>query len=106
MESVRCDLDGTVVPCAAGGSLMFAPKICLPALRTMQEEFGEVAYGRYGFADAFNPASGWVDPEVLGIDQGITLVSAENLRSRSVWKWFMASPAVQRAVGKVFEWTG
>jgi hypothetical protein len=40
------------------------------ALRTMLEEFGGVAYGRYGFADAFNPASGWVDPEVLGIDQG------------------------------------
>ncbi len=101
----RRDLDGTVVPCAVGGSLMFAPEICVPALRTMREDFGEVAYGRYGFADAFNPASGWVDPEVLGIDQGVTLLSAENLRSCQVWKWFMASPVIQRGVGKVFERT-
>jgi hypothetical protein len=101
----RRDLDGTVVPCAVGGSLMFAPEICVPALRAMREDFGEVAYGRYGFADAFNPASGWVDPEVLGIDQGVTLLSAENLRSRQVWKWFMASPVIQRGTGKVFERT-
>jgi len=97
------DLDGAVVPCAAGGSLMFAPEICLPALRTMWEDFGESAYGRYGFADAFHPVSGWVDPEVLGIDQGITLLSAENLRSRRVRNWFMQSPPIQRAIGKVFE---
>ena len=85
---------------------MFAPEICLPALRTMWEDFGESAYGRYGFADAFHPASGWVDPEVLGIDQGITLLSAENLRSRRVRNWFMQSPAIQRAIGKVFEPAG
>jgi hypothetical protein len=69
----------------------------------MQEDFGDAAYGRYGFADAFNPASGWVNPEVVGIDLGITLVSAENLRSRRVWNWFMQSAAIQRAVGQVFE---
>ena len=72
----------------------------------MQEDFGELAYGRYGFADAFHPATGWVDPEVLGIDQGIILLSAENLRSRGVWKWFMQSPAIQRAIGKVFQPAG
>jgi hypothetical protein len=99
----RRDLDGTIVPCAAGGSLMFAPHICLPALRTMQDDFGELVYGRYGFADAFHPGAGWVDPEVVGIDLGITLLSAENLRSRRVWNWFMQSPAIQRAIGKVFE---
>jgi hypothetical protein len=101
----RRDLDGTVVPCAAGGSLMFAPQICLPALRTMQNDFGDIAYGRYGFADAFHPPSGWVDPEVLGIDQGIILLSAENLRSGTVWKWFMQSPSIQRAISKVFQST-
>lgn len=103
IKQPRHDLDGTVVPCAAGGSLMFAPEICVPALRKMHEDFGERIYGRYGFADAFHPESGWVDPEVLGIDQGITLLSAENLRSRQVWKWFMQSPAIQGAIAKVFE---
>ena len=54
----RRDLDGTVVPCVAGGSLMFAPEICLPALRYMHENFAaQYIYGRYGFADAFQSAN-------------------------------------------------
>lgn len=92
------DIDGSVVPCAAGGSLMFAPDICIPALRTMREKFGGKIYGRYGFADAFNPNNGWVNPDVIGIDVGITLLSAENLRTGNVWKWYMRNPEVGRAM--------
>ncbi len=99
----RRDVDGTVVPCAAGGSLMFAPAICLPALRYMHEQFAQLIYGRYGFADAFNPQTLWVDPDVVGIDVGITLLSAENLRSGSVWRWFNRSPDVQRATEQLFQ---
>jgi hypothetical protein len=33
-----------------------------------------------------------------GIDVGITLLSAENLRSGFVWKWFMKNPEIQRAM--------
>ncbi len=98
----RRDVDGTVVPCAAGGSLMFAPEICLPALRTMHNQFGEYIYGRYGFADAFHPASLWVNPDVLGLDAGITLLSAENLRTGHVWEWFMAAAPIRRAVDRLF----
>ncbi|MDQ1523788.1 MAG: hypothetical protein QOE47_1712, partial [Pyrinomonadaceae bacterium] len=71
-------IDGTVVPCAAGGSLMFTPDISVPALRAMREQFGASVYGRYGFADAFNPNNGWVNPDVIGINLGIMLLSAEN----------------------------
>ena len=92
------DIDGTVVPCAAGGSLMFAPDICLPALRAMRQVYGERIYGRYGFADAFNPNTGWVDSDVIGIDLGITILSAENLRSGSVWGWIARSPEIRRAI--------
>jgi hypothetical protein len=99
----RRDLDGSIVPCAAGGSLMFAPEICLPALRYMREQFGEYIYGRYGFADAFNPQTLWVNSDVIGIDQGITLLSAENLRSGNVWRWFHRSPDVGRAMDRVFQ---
>ena len=99
----RRDVDGTVVPCAAGGSLMFAPEICLPALRYMRETFGQYIYGRYGFSDSFNPQILWVDPDVVGIDVGITLLSAENLRSRSVWRWFNRSPYIKRAVEQIFQ---
>jgi hypothetical protein len=93
--------DGTVVPSAAGGSLMFTPDICIPALRTMLLKYGKSIYGRYGFADAFNPNSGWVSPYVIGIDAGITLLSAENLRTGRVWQWFMANPAPEHALDLV-----
>jgi hypothetical protein len=91
-------IDGTVVPNAAAGSLMFTPDISLQALREMRERFGAAAYDRYGFADAFNPTTGWVDSDVIGIDVGITLLSAENLRSGRVWRWFMANPEITTAL--------
>lgn len=91
-------IDGSVVPCAAAGSLMFTPDITLPALREMKEKFGEKIYGRYGFTDAFNPTTGWVNPDVIGIDVGITLLSAENLRSGNVWRWFMRNAEIRRAM--------
>ena len=33
-------INGTLVPCAAAGSLMFAPEICLPVLRQMYSVYG------------------------------------------------------------------
>jgi hypothetical protein len=99
----RRDVDGTVVPSAPAGSLMFAPGICLPALRYMHEQFAQHVYGRYGFADSFNPQTLWVDPDVVGIDVGITLLSAENLRSGRVWHWFSRSRDVQRATDQLFQ---
>ncbi|HJR05762.1 MAG TPA: glucoamylase family protein [Pyrinomonadaceae bacterium] len=91
-------IDGTVVPCAAGGSLMLAPDIALPALRTIHDKYGTRIYGMYGFADAFNPNNGWVNPDVIGINLGIMLLSAENLRTGNVWRWFMQNPEIPRAL--------
>jgi hypothetical protein len=88
-------VDGTLVPCAPGGSLPFAPRECLAALRQMREVGGEKVWRRYGFVDAFNPQTGWVSPDVVGIDVGITLLMAENLRSGLVWRIFMKSPEVR-----------
>lgn len=94
-------IDGSVVPCAAGGSLMLAPDIALPALKAMRERFGERVYGRYGFADAFHPTDGWVNPDVIGINVGITLLSAENLQSENVWRWFMRNREINVAMNRV-----
>jgi len=90
--------DGTVVPCAPGGSLPFAPRDCLATLHAMRDFGGGKAWGCYGFADAFNPETGWVGQDVIGIDVGITLVMAENLRSGLVWRCFMRAPEVQRGM--------
>lgn len=91
-------IDGTVVPYAAGGSLMFTPDISIAALREMRERFGARVYGRYGFVDAFNPTSGWTDTDVIGIDAGITLLSAENARTGNVWRWFMRNREINKAM--------
>jgi hypothetical protein len=94
------DIDGSVVPAAAAGSLMFDPASTVPGLREMHRRFGDRIYGRYGFADAFHPTDGWVNPDVIGINLGITLLSAENLRTGHVWSWFMKNPEITNALYK------
>ncbi len=91
-------VDGTVAPCAAAGSLMFTPDISIPSLRAIQDQFGERVYGRYGFVDGYNPSVKWFDTDVVGIDAGISLLSAENLLTGNVWKWFMANEAPARGM--------
>ena len=92
------EIDGTLVPSAAGGSLMFTPELAVAALRAMNDKYGAKIYGRYGFVDAFNPGSGWVDTDVIGINAGIILLSAENARTGNVWRWFMRNPELPRAM--------
>ena len=94
-------IDGTIVPSAAGGSLMFTPEISVAALRGMREKYGERVYGIYAFVDAFNPNTGWVDSDVIGINVGIVLLSAENLRTGSVWRWFMKNREIPQAMEKI-----
>ena len=77
---------------------MFTPDICIAALRAMKERFGDRIYGHYGFTDAFHPTSGWVSSDLLGLDVGITLLSAENLRTGNLWKWFMRNSEISRAM--------
>jgi hypothetical protein len=91
-------IDGTLVPAAAGGSLMFTPQLSIAVLKRMREKFGDRVYGRYGFVDAFNPNTNWVDTDVIGIDVGILLLSAENARSGNVWRWFMRNAEIPRAM--------
>jgi len=90
--------DGTLVPCAPAGSLPFAPRECLTALERMRAIGGKDVWGRYGFADAFNPGTGWISPDVIGIDVGIMMVQAENLRTGFVWETFMRAPEVQKGM--------
>lgn len=94
-------IDGSIVPCAAAGSLMFQRATCLRALEEMKARFGERIWRRYGFVDAFHPLNGWTGPDVIGIDVGITLLAAENARSGAVWKWFMSYEPVREAVNRV-----
>jgi len=89
-------IDGTIVPCAAGGSLPFVPAECLAVLRNIRASYPK-AWQRYGFVDAFHPITGWYDPDVIGIDAGIMMLMAENQRSNFVWNTFMTSAEAQSA---------
>lgn len=94
-------LDGTVVPCATGGSLPFLFSDCMRVLRNIRGRYGDKAWNRYSFVDAFNPITGWYDKDVLGIDLGITMLMAENHRTGFIWETFMKNPEAQSAMQKV-----
>jgi hypothetical protein len=83
--------DGTLVPCAAGGSLVFLPGPCGTVLENMVRAYGSKVWSKYGFVDAFNPQTGWYSQWVLGIDLGIMLLMAENARTNSVWDLVMST---------------
>jgi hypothetical protein len=64
----------------------------------MHDRYGAKIYGRYGFIDAFNPKTGWIDTDIIGINAGIILLSAENMRSASIWRWFMSNREIPLAL--------
>ena len=90
-------IDGTIVPSAAGGSLPFAPAETLRVLRNIRNRY-PAAWTKYGFVNAFNPLKNWYDTDVIGIDTGIVLLMAENLRTGFVWDTFMKNPEAQRGM--------
>jgi hypothetical protein len=90
-------IDGTIVPSASAGSLPFLPQPVMRVLRTIKDRFPS-AWSKYGFVNAFNPLTKWYDSDVIGIDTGITLLMAENLRSGFVWNTFMKNEAAQRGM--------
>ncbi|HEU0141269.1 MAG TPA: glucoamylase family protein [Bryobacteraceae bacterium] len=91
-------IDGTVVPSAAGGSLAFLPRETLRVLKHIRSRYGERTWSRYGFVNAFNPMTEWYDTDVVGIDTGVTLLMAENLRTGFVWDAFSRNPEVVAAL--------
>ncbi len=93
--------DGTIAPTAAAGSIVFTPELSLKALRYMYENYKDRIWGKYGFTDAFNWDRKWVDPDVIGIDQGPIVLMIENARSELLWKLFMRHRAVIRGMEKI-----
>ncbi len=95
-DPTNSKIDGTLVPCAAGGSLVFLPDECSRVLETMLERYGKNVWTKYGFVDAFQPQADWSSPDVIGIDLGIMLLMAENFRTESPWRAMMQAPEVKR----------
>jgi len=96
------DDDGTIAPTAAGGSVVFAPEVCIPTLMAMKEKYGQSGlWGKYGFVDSFNPTLNWYNEDYLGIDQGPILLMIENLRSGLIWKYIMCDPVILKGLKRL-----
>jgi hypothetical protein len=92
-------IDGTVVPSASAGSLPFLTEPVMRVLRNIKEHYGR-AWCRYGFVNAFNPLKNWYDTDVVGIDVGITMLMAENVRTGFVWNTFMKNQEATRGMDR------
>jgi hypothetical protein len=97
--------DGTLAATAAGGSVAFAPEICIPALKAIRAKYGDKVWQKYGFLDSFNPSyitpetpNGWFDHDYIGIDQGPIAIMIENLRNGFVWKVMKKNPYVVKGL--------
>jgi len=69
-------IDGSIVPAASAGSLPFLFPESMAVLRNLRSYYGKPIWKKYGFVDAFNPLTGWVSKNVLGIDVGISMLMA------------------------------
>lgn len=98
--------DGTIAPTAAGGSVPFAPDICIPTLKHFWDDHHEELVRPYGFADAFNQSytwgegneRGWVDTDYIGIDQGPILIQIENHQTELIWSIMKQNPYLVRGL--------
>ena len=99
--------DGTVAGSATLTSLVFAPEIVLPAVRTLyaQATRGE---GRLLRASGFNATvnapeaesepEGWIAHGEFGLDQGLIVLMLENYRSGLLWRLGRTCPYIQRGL--------
>jgi hypothetical protein len=94
-------IDGTIVPAASAGSLPFVFNESYSVLRNLRAYYGKQIWKTYGFVDAFNPLTGWMSTDVIGIDVGISMLMAENARSQMVWNTFMRNKEVNIAMENV-----
>jgi hypothetical protein len=93
-------VDGSIVPCATGGSLAFLFDDCIRVLRNLRGPYREKVWKKYSFVDAFNPLTNWYDADVLGLDLGITMLMAENHRTGFVWEQFMKDEDAKRGMAR------
>jgi hypothetical protein len=91
-------IDGSIVPAASAGSLPFLFRESMTVLLNLRRYYGKQIWREYGFVDAFNPLTGWISRDVVGINVGIAMLMAENARSQFVWNTFMGNAEAQKAM--------
>jgi hypothetical protein len=92
--------DGTLSGSSMLSSLVFAPELVLPALRSLMAgspEGTDVLVRASGFNPTVTEAgpNGWVSQGAFGLDQGMIVLMIENYRSGLLWRLSRASPCIR-----------
>lgn len=93
--------DGTITPYASISSIVFAPEIVIPTIKSLNQKYGKGLWGPYGYFDAFNPTLNWFNKEYIGIAQGPLLLMIENFRSGLVWNYVMKDTVIQNGLKRL-----
>jgi hypothetical protein len=95
-EGCEPELEGTIAPTGAAGSIAFTPDESIAAMKYFYEEHPQL-WGEYGFWDSYNldVSPSWYSDHVIGIDKGITLLMIENYQTGLVWDLFMKNKYVK-----------
>ncbi|NWG27431.1 MAG: Tat pathway signal protein [Ignavibacteriaceae bacterium] len=93
--------DGTIAPYAAISSIVFAPEIVLPTIKSFNEKYGKWLWKEYGYVDSFNPTLNWFNKEYIGIDQGPMLLMIENFRTGLIWNYVMKDSVIQSGLTRL-----
>lgn len=90
------EVDGTVAPAGALGSIVFTPEQSKEALEYYYSIEGLV--GEYGLKDAYNLDQDWIANDYIGIDKGITLLMLANYENEAVWQLLMQNKYIQKGL--------
>jgi len=93
--------DGTITPYASISSIVFAPEIVIPTIKSFNEKYSKSLWGPYGYFDAFNPTLNWFNKEYIGIAQGPLLLMIENFRTGLIWEYVMKDSVIQNGLKRL-----
>ena len=101
-DSNYAQIEYTVAPCGAIGSVVFTPEQSLEALAYYQNTDSRVFQllnrGSYGLKDSYNLDRNYAADDYIGIDKGISILMLYNFKSGGIWTQFMANDYVQNGM--------
>jgi hypothetical protein len=93
--------NGTLTLTGALASFPYTPEASMAAFKHYYRDLGARLWDISGPRDAYNPASGWVSPIYMGLNQAPIVVMVENYRSGVPWRSFMANPEIAGMLRKL-----
>lgn len=93
---------GRIYPSAAVAAYAYTPVISMRAIGKYYRQFGNFLFSEYGFRNAFDLNTNWVEDDYDAMNQALIAINIENARSGLIWKLFMEDDDVRNVVSGVF----